>query len=253
MDASTSWETMYDDEKYDWFWPPAHDPKSSRKVLEAMISYLAVRANTRLLDLACGRGWLTIPLAQRGFQVTGLDLSKTLLSRAEYAANQEGVQIEWIRGDMRDLPDEWAESYESVTLTLSEFGCFDDNSDNQSVLEEVARVLKSGGRFLLDIVVNRDGLVVRGATHGCLEGNGFFVSERGSFDLLTGIHKRDYRWYDGGECHRAKWRIRAYTPPEVVGMLERAGMQVLASYGNLAGDELRRDSTGMMFVAQKKV
>ena len=174
-----------------------------------------------------------------------------MLSRAQIAAGQAGARVEWVRGDMRSLPGEWTGSFGSVTLTLSEFGCFSDESDNQHVLLEVARVLEAGGRFLLDCVVNRDGLVLRGETCSCLEGDGFFVSERGSLDLLTGIHKRAYRWYHQGQRHEAEWRIRAYTPPEIARMLEKAGLRVLSACGNLTGDALTRDSRGMVFVAQK--
>jgi len=251
MDALFSWEVMYRDEKYSWFWPPAYDPKSSSPEIEAVVSLLGAQPGTRLLDLACGQGWLTIPLAQRGFQVTGFDLSAELLKRAEQAAEQAGVKIEWVRGDMRDLPNEWTDYFEYVSLTLSEFGCFSDEADNQRVLDEVARVLKAEGRFLLDIVVNRDGLVCRWETYECLEGDGFFVSEKGSLDLLSGIHERVYHWYHQGQRHEAKWRIRTYTPPEVARMLEKAGLRVLAVYRNLKGDKLTRDSMGMVFVAQK--
>jgi hypothetical protein len=51
MDASSSWETMYRDEKYSWFWPPAYDPKSSPPETEAIVSLLGVQPGTRLLDL----------------------------------------------------------------------------------------------------------------------------------------------------------------------------------------------------------
>jgi SAM-dependent methyltransferase len=251
MEGSASWETMYSNEKYRWFWPPAYDPKSSPAELEAVVSLLGAQPGTRLLDLACGQGWLTVPLAQRGFQVTGFDLSAVLLERARQAAEQAGVQIEWVCGDMRTLPQAWSHHFESVSLTLSEFGCFSDESDNQRMLDEVARVLKPEGRFLLDIVVNRDGLVQRGETCNCLEGAGFFVAEAGSLDLLSGIHERVFHWYHQGERHETRWRIRAYTPPEVAGMLEKAGLRVLAVYGNLAGDNLARDSMGMVFVAQR--
>jgi ubiquinone/menaquinone biosynthesis C-methylase UbiE len=242
---------MYADKKYSWFWPPAYDPQPTPSEVEAVISLLDAQPGTRLLDLACGQGWLTIPLAQRGLQVTGFDLSAALLGRAQDTAQQAGVEIEWIRGDMRHLPSEWNDHFDNVAFTLSEFGCFSDESDNQRVLDEVARVLKRGGRFLLDVVVNRDGLVHYGEIHEFLEGDGFFVAETGTLDLVTGIHKRVYNWYDEGERRETQWQIRAYTPPEVAHMLEKAGFQVLSVYGNLAGAKLARDSWGMAFVAQK--
>jgi ubiquinone/menaquinone biosynthesis C-methylase UbiE len=251
-DSPASWEAMYCDEKYSWFWPPAYDSKSSPPEIEAVVSLLGAQPGTKLLDLACGQGWLTIPLAQRGFHVTGFDLSAALLTRAKQAANQAGVKIEWVRGDMRDLPRGWSDCFEYVTLTLSEFGCFSSESDNQRVLDEVVRVLKAEGRLLLDIVVNRDGLILHGETRNCLEGDGFFVSEQGSLDLLRGIHQRVYHWYYQGQRHETKWQIRAYTPPEVARMLEKAGFQIVAVYGNLVGAMLTRDSMGMTFIAQKQ-
>ena len=252
MDESPSWEVMYRDEKYSWFWPPAYDPESRPFEVESIVALLEAQAGLRLLDLACGQGWLTIPLAQHGFRVTGFDLSAALLRRAKRAAKEAGVEIEWARGDMRRLPSEWTARFDYVTLTLSEFGCFSAESENQQVLDGVARVLKTGGRFLLDIVVNRDGLVQQGDTRQCLEGDGFFVSETGSLDLLSGVHERVFRWYQQGRRDEAKWWIRAYTPAEVARMLERAGFQVLAVYANLAGEGLARDSAGMVFVAQKR-
>ena len=252
MVSLPSWETMYHDKKFSWFWPPAYDPHSSPPEIETVISLLGLRPGARLLDLACGQGWLTIPLAQRGFRVTGLDLSATLLARAEQAADQAGVGAEWVRGDMRDLPGEWTARFDCVSLTLSEFGCFDDESDNQRVLDEVARVLKAEGRFLLDVVVNRDGLVLQGESRGYLEGDGFFVSDEGTLDLLSGIYQRVFHWFYEGQRHEAQWQIRAYTPPEVARMLDKAGLRVSAVYGNLMGDRLTRESMGMAFIAQKR-
>ena len=152
---------------------------------------------------------------------------------------------------MRNLPGVWTDHFDYVSFTLSEFGCFSDEADNQRVLDEVARVLKPDGRFLLDIVVNRDGLAQHGETHNCLEGDGFFVFEKGRLDLLSGIHQRNFRWYYLGQLYETQWQIHAYTPPEVARMLKKAGFQVTAVYGSLNRDELSRDSMGMVFVAQK--
>jgi ubiquinone/menaquinone biosynthesis C-methylase UbiE len=151
--------------------------------------------------------------------VTGLDLSEALLARAKPAAVQAGALIDWVRGNMRNLHPDWTEQFDAVTFTLSEFGCFDEPDDNQAVLDETARVLVPSGRFLLDIVTNRDGLVQQDETVNCLEGDGFFVKESGSLDLLTGIHKRSYRWYDRDELHETCCQIRSYTPLQVKQML----------------------------------
>ena len=248
---SPSWQDMYADQKTSWFWPPAYDPQADLPELQFALSQLDAPPGSRILDLACGRGWLTIPMALKGFQVTGLDLSEIMLERAKQGAMQAQVQINWVRGDMRQLPDEWSETFDFVTFTLSEFGCFSDEAENQKVLQEAARVLKKGGRFLIDLVANRDGLISNGATIDVLEGDGFLVEEIDSLDLLSGIHKRVYRWYESGQLYQAQWQIQAYTPPEVKRMVEKAGLQVMSVYGDLTGRELSPDSMFMTFLVQK--
>ncbi|MYH60366.1 MAG: class I SAM-dependent methyltransferase, partial [Caldilineaceae bacterium SB0675_bin_29] len=143
------------------------------------------------------------------------------------------------------------ETFDFVTLTLSEFGCFHYEADNQRVLTEVARVLNSGGRFLLDIVVNRDELILNGDRNNSFDGGGFLIADKGSLDLLSGNYTRAFQWYQQGRRYETTWQIRAFTPPEVKRMLEKAGFQELSAYRNYAGDSLTRDSAGMVFLAQK--
>jgi len=252
MDApAPSWQRLYTDETCSWIWPPAYEPHSNPPELEKILSLLKAQPGARVLDLACGLGWLTIPMALRGFQVTGYDLSAAMLTGAQESAEQADAQVEWVRGDMRSLPASWTATCDFVTLTLSEFGCFQDEADNQQVLAEVARVLKSGGRFLLDIVVNRDELILKGDRHDCLDGGEFFISDKGRLDILSGIYTRVFRWDKQGRRHETTWQIRAYTAPEVKRMLDQAGFQEASAYRNYAGDALTRDSAGMVFLAQK--
>ena len=149
---SPSWQRIDADEKFSWLWPPAYDPNSNPPELESIFFLLEPQTDARFLDLACGLGWPTTPLALRGFQVTGLDLSAAMLTRAQESAGQVNARNEWVRGDMRSLPTTWTETFDFVTLTLSEFGCFHDESDNQRVLAEVARVLNKGAAFSLTLL-----------------------------------------------------------------------------------------------------
>ena len=251
MTGTLSWQAMYADDRFSWFWPPAFDPEQEPLHVESIVTLLGAQPGTRLLDLACGRGWLTVPLAQRGFIVTGCDLSQAMLAQAQEAAAQAGVTIAWQCADMRHLPAAWTGRFDYVIHTLSEFGCFAEEAENQRVLAEVARVLIPGGRYLLDIVVNRDGWLVRGWSSGWLEGAGFRVREEYSYDLVRGIQRRRYRWDAGQGPQEYEWQARMYTPTEVVRMLAAAGLRLVAAYGSLTGAELTRESTGITLVAEK--
>ena len=63
-----------------------------------------ISARTRLLDVACGAGQLTLPAARKGIQVTGLDLAANLVQQARAKAAAEGLEIQVDEGDAEDLP-----------------------------------------------------------------------------------------------------------------------------------------------------
>jgi len=71
-----------------------------------IVSLLDLKPGARILDLACGHGRHSIPLAKLGFDVTGYDLSEVFLDRARADASRQDASVRWIRGDMRELPFE---------------------------------------------------------------------------------------------------------------------------------------------------
>src|SRR5688572_2130824 len=64
---------------------------------------LKIPAGTKLLDVACGAGQLTIPAAKRGIKVTGIDLAQNLVDQAERRARNEGLDLKVQQGDAENL------------------------------------------------------------------------------------------------------------------------------------------------------
>ncbi len=95
-----------------------------------------------VLDVACGNGNATIPAAKTGAKVTGIDITPSLLEAGKAAAAEAGVDIEWVEGDAQKLPFD-DESFDVVT---SVFGCM-FVPDQRAEAQEMARVLKPGGRM----------------------------------------------------------------------------------------------------------
>ncbi len=95
-----------------------------------------------VLDVACGTGNATIPAARTGAAVTGLDLTPELLEAGRRLAADAGVEIEWVEGDAEQLPFD----DQSFDVVISVFGCM-FAPDHRKAAEEIARVLKPGGRI----------------------------------------------------------------------------------------------------------
>ena len=66
-------------------------------------SRLPKHKSARILELCCGTGRLTIPIAKDGYTITGVDITRSMLEEAKLKASKEGVTIDWIEGDIRSL------------------------------------------------------------------------------------------------------------------------------------------------------
>src|SRR5207245_4449387 len=90
--------------------------------VEAIDKILHLRKGGRILDLGCGAGRHSIGLAQRGYRVTGLDLSAPLLAEARKAARGAGVKATFVQGDMRRL--RFRGAFDAAISSFTSFGFF---------------------------------------------------------------------------------------------------------------------------------
>jgi SAM-dependent methyltransferase len=146
--------------------------------VDSLIGRLRPPSGASMLDLGCGAGRHAMQLAARGFDVTGLDLAAGSI---EAARASEGPRLRFRRHDMR-VPFGRA-AFDYVFSFFTSFGYFDDPAEQLTVVRNMARALKPGGRLVLDYlnvryaedhltpqdVVEVDGVVyqIRRWTDGC--------------------------------------------------------------------------------------
>src|SRR6185437_1519783 len=105
---------------------------------------LDIPPGTRLLDIACGAGQLTIPAARKGVQVTGIDLAANLVEQARSRASAEGLNIDIRQGDAEDLP--FADGSFDVVMSL--IGAMFAPRP-ELVASEMIRVCRPGGKIVM--------------------------------------------------------------------------------------------------------
>ncbi len=195
---------------------------------------LSPPAEGEVLDIACGYGRHAIELSQRGFRVTGLDLSLPLLIRAADEAQRRALSVNFVHADMREMA--YDSQFDAAYCVLTSFGYFDEET-NLRVATSICRALKPGGRFLVD-TINRDYIVSDLPSRVWWEGDGCVVLEEVDFDFHTSrvLIRRSIVFGDGRQVEN-EISIRAYSLHELGRVLRRAGFQVLEVSGSLENKE----------------
>lgn len=188
----------------------------------------------RVLDVGCGTGRHSIELARRGYTVTGVDLSGSLLQRARQKAIQAGVAVTFRQHDARELS--YTEEFD-VALLICEgaFPLMETDEMNFHILQGVRRALHSPGKLILttlsalyplfhsvEELLNTDAPEAR--------------SSRSTFDLLTFrltsvLEVTD----DSGVKKSLHCNERYYTPSEISWLLASLGFQTIEIHGCAPG------------------
>jgi SAM-dependent methyltransferase len=203
-----------------------------------------------ILDVPCGYGRHSIELARRNFRVTGVDLSEVQIARARKKAAEAGVSSHFIVGDARALPV--AGPFDAAINMFLSFGYFATDEENQAMLDGIARVLRSGGRLLIDFWNREHEMRAFQPTVLDKRDDGILEIEDWSFDPMAGR----LNWTNTvifPDNRRETWAhsIRAFTVAEVKKMVETAGLTLLSVYGDLDGTPYTMDSESAIFVAGK--
>ena len=234
------------------------DKKDAAKILKLLFTNISIPKSAKVLDLACGNGRHSLLIARKGYYVTGIDLSKYLISKAkeklkdEYSSFRNRLRFEI--GDMRCI--EYKNEFELAVNLFTSFGYFEKHSDNLKVIKSISSALKKNGWFLFDFL-NRDYLkkhlvpldikrekrntivLTRNINDGFVEKDIFILKNKsapGSYPVLNSY----------------KEKIRLYSFNEFRKMFRANGLKIVMVFGNYDGAKfIKSKSERLIILAQK--
>jgi len=220
--------------------------------IEKEISFNKVAA---ILDIGCGTGRHSLELARRGYRVTGIDLSGSMISRARVIAEKENLEIDFQVKDARHL--NFVESFDlAIMLCEGAFPLMETDEMNYSILQNAFISLRSGGKLVFTTL---NGLfpLYHSVKEFVNKGESQGQSSINTFDLMT---FRDHSVYETEDDHGNKKILncneRYYVPSEISWLLKSAGFRNSEIYGCRLGafsrnDVLSTDDFEMLVVAAK--
>jgi len=227
---------------------------------------LAQEAGGSVLEIACGTGRVTIPVAKLGFPTTGLDIVPGMLERAK--SKSAGLPIRWVEGDARTF--DLQEQFRFIFLTGNAFQAFVTNTEQAALLQRVYAHLHHEGLFafetrnpLFPTTNTREGgfplLETRNEDRPSfinVDGHEVRESTTQVYDHITQIlHLAgEKRWYDGKEEHTKVTHIALrYTfPQELVALLHYNGFRIERQYGDWNVEPLSATSPSIISVCRKQ-
>ncbi len=215
---------------------------------------LARRTGGPVLDLACGTGRLTIPLASRGHDAVGLDSSATMLGQARRKAAELGAALDFVEGDMRCFTLDRA--FPLILITCNSLAHLASREDLLACLGCAARHLAPGGTLAVD-VVNPDVRALARTEPTRLDlgpnpSTAIAVEEWASYDPVLQLRELRWRIREPNTASReiAPLVLRQFFPQELPLLFEAAGLDIVSRYGDFASNPLTEHSLNQICLAQ---
>jgi ubiquinone/menaquinone biosynthesis C-methylase UbiE len=232
------------------FYNPASPAAVEKAPMEAafVLKQLGLKKGAALLDLCCGPGRHAVEFARKGLAVTGYDFSEEYLEEAAARAREKKVKLRLLRGDMRRL--KFKGEFDAAVNLFTSFGYFQKFSDDLLTLKGVARALKPGGLFLLDIV-HGDFLRAEFNPHPWQDmGDHYLLAEiemkkDGAFNTWTTVYK------EPREILKRTFFNRLYDKRRISSALLKAGLKPLKFWGGFHGLPLSPKRNRLIVLARK--
>ena len=252
--------------------PDTYDIEDDSDTGIAFYTELARETGGPVLEIACGTGRVSIPIARLGFAVTGLDIVPGMLERAR--RKSAGLPTRWVEGDARSF--NLGEHFRLVFLTGNAFQAFLTREDQEALLDRVRAHLHAEGLFAFETRNPRwanldtraeayDGrfalLETRDEdaeyrTYSDGSGRTVLVSMAQRWDHVAQVlHWTTYRrWREGDQEQTKVTRIAVrYTfPQELEAMLHYNGFAIVRQYGDWNLEPLSAASPSIVVVCRKR-
>jgi SAM-dependent methyltransferase len=227
------------------------------KAVEWMCSRFSISEGTSICDFGCGPGQWTTRFAERGAQVTGVDLSERSLQYARNAATMNGLEIEYIQHDYLEFDPQTL--FDLVVMISQDFSVLSP-AQRQRMLQTVQNSLADGRTVLLDVSSMQ---YLRNSSEGTrheFHPNGGFMSPHPHHAITTTFiyepecvvcdkivvieQDREFEIYTWVQCYSL----------ETIGKVsEESGLEIVEYYADIAGASLKDDSPAIAVVARRSV
>jgi len=183
--------------------------------------------NHIVVDVACGTGNITIPLAQMGYDMIGVDISTDMLAQAQAKVKDE--KILFLAQDMREL--DLYGTVDAVVCTCDSLNYILDEGELEAIFSRIKMFLNPGGVFIFDMNTEYKYTKLLGNKTFTAKANDISYEWNNHFDPYTGINQYHVIFMTGdGKPFEEIHYQRAYPVDFVCDLLQKAGFRYVDAF-----------------------
>jgi 2-polyprenyl-3-methyl-5-hydroxy-6-metoxy-1,4-benzoquinol methylase len=220
-----------------------------------IVTQFGVNDKTEIADFGCGPGLYTIRLAEQGAKVTGIDFSENSLLYAKQAAEEEGLNIDYIHANYLDF--ETQNSFDLITMIMCDF-CALSPVQRKMMLSKFFSLLKPGGSVLLDVYsLNNFDQKEESATYELNQLNSFWSPEDYYCFVNTFKYKEEkvtldkYTIIEESRTRTVYNWLQHFSKDSLQDEFEENGFNVEDFYSDVAGSSFDPETSEIAVVAKK--
>jgi len=222
-------------------WVAAVSPKHTSSEADTLTELLGAAPGAQLLDVPCGAGRLSLALAERGYRLTGVDVSREFLQQAR--SHDASNRVSWEHREMRDLP--WPSRFDGAFCVGNSFGYLDDEG-NAAFLRAVAAVLKPGARFVLETPMILENLLGHLQERPWWRVGDMYLLVQNQYDHTRSRLDIGYHFVSHGIFEVRHGSHRAYRYAELAELIRSSGFDVTVA------TPWTRDAHTVTFIATRR-
>jgi len=216
--------------------------------------WLPKNKDAKILELCCGTGRLTLPIAKDGYNICGVDYTPSMLEQAKVKASEAGLEINFIEADIRTLSLQ--EKFDLIFVPFNSIHHLYKNEDVFKTLKGVKNHLKEDGVFLLDCFNPSIQYIVEGekeqkviAEYTTNDGRKILIKQIMHYESATQINRIEWHYFINGKFNSIQnLDMRIFFPQELNSYLECAGFNIIHKFGDFEEEAFNDNSEKQIYV-----
>lgn len=245
-------KTWYEDESFWKTFAPImfHQERlgETAEEIDQIIELADLEKNAKILDLCCGIGRHSLELARRGYKVVGVDLTHEYLEKARKQAENEDLNVEFVRNDMRRFCH--IEGFDVVINLFTAFGYFESQAENKRVLTNIYCSLREGGTLIMDMA-GKEVIARIWQERDWHERDGRIFLRESKISQNWSWCENKWMMLENGKLAKFEFAHRIYSAVELAGLLKDCGFSSVTIYGDLTAADYDHNAKRLVAVAKK--